>query len=398
MKSSRSIYFFRSNRSRSQEGNVSQRAAPGIVVTTLVLAVLLLGGCTMTARWEPAPQTEALPRVAKHPVHAGIYYSPQCEKHEQTRTSGGVVFVVPIGSASVQLFDNVLPRVFEMTSRLSTLSIDEIAAKQVDVVVVPSLENFDFLMGLDSDSERYSVIYRFTLYSNQLVPVTSWIVKGKEREKSAMSSTGYVENNMTDAAAKFLRGFETDAGAALAAIERHSKGQGRPIDRSSVVLNAARSGMPNLDPKVAIALRDAGVVAVKVVARNGTDRPLVMRASDARLKLKNGLVLEPATVSATLGVLDEVSHAGPLVGGLFGHLIAHSEQVSQQEERERQSTAVDRALFLQRALGKGKAESGVIPFIVPKGTAAGDVTSLTTWVVDPASADGLQIEVPLAVR
>ena len=374
------------------------RVAAGIFMAATALAIALLGGCTIA----PVTQTEGLPRVSKHPVNAGVYYSPQFAKQEKTRTRGIHVFTVPIGPASVQLFDNVLPRVFEKTSRLSTLSTDEIAAKQADVVLVPSLENFDFRMVSDSDSERYSVIYRFTLYSNQLVPVTSWVVKGKERAKRARSNENEVENNMRDAATKFVRGFDSNAGPALAAIERQSKGQGSPIDRRGVVLGATRSDLPDLDPKVATALRAAGVVAMKVVARNGTDRPLVMRASDVRLKLKNGSVLEPATVSAILSLLDEVSYAGlatdVLVGTFFGGLVVDSEQKSQQEERERQSTAVDRALFRERTLGKGKAESGVIPFIVPKGTAAEDAVSLTAWIVDPASADGLRIEVPLAKR
>ena len=121
MKSSRSLFAPCDNPSASLETDVSvsdaRRTSSAVIATTL-LAIALLSGCAMTARWEPAPQTEALPQVAKHPVHAGVYYSPQFEKHEQTRTSGGIVFAVPIGSASVQLFDNVLPRVFENVARV----------------------------------------------------------------------------------------------------------------------------------------------------------------------------------------------------------------------------------------------------------------------------------------
>jgi len=141
-----------------------------------IFALALLTGCTMTSKWDPTPQTEGLPRVARHPVHAGVYYSPQFANQEQTRITGTIIHTLAIGPASVRLFEDMLPRVFEKTSRLSSLSVEEIDAKQVDVVVVPTCENFDFRLVLDSDSERYSVLYRIALHSNQLVPVASCIM------------------------------------------------------------------------------------------------------------------------------------------------------------------------------------------------------------------------------
>jgi hypothetical protein len=108
-----------------------------------ILAISLLCGCATTSRIDPEPKTDGLPTVTKLPVHAGVYYSPQFANQEHTRIAGKNTYVTRIGPASVRLFDDMLPRVFEKTTRISQLSADEYGAKQIDVLVVPSLEHFD---------------------------------------------------------------------------------------------------------------------------------------------------------------------------------------------------------------------------------------------------------------
>jgi hypothetical protein len=114
---------------------------------------------------------DSLPSVPKSPIRAGVYYSPQFSAQEFTRAGGSHIYVVPIGTASVRLFDDLYPRVFDKTVEMTSLSTEEFAAQSVDVVIAPSLEHFDFGIGMDSDSDRYSVSYRMTLYSGQGVPL-----------------------------------------------------------------------------------------------------------------------------------------------------------------------------------------------------------------------------------
>lgn len=371
-----------------------------IRLAVAVLAIALLSACTPTYRVNPEPRTDGLLSTTKKPLHAGVYYSPQFANHERARVAfGSDTWIAAIGPASVKLFDELIPRVFEKTSRISQISTEELNAKGIDVVIAPSLVHFDFRLGMDSDSDQYSVSYRTTLYTNRGVPAASWIVVGKEREKTAYSVSGWIENDMIDAATKYLQGFERNAGDALTAIGKHPKGQTIPVDPGSVVLTVRRAELPGLDPKVATALRDAGLVAIQLTAQNTTERGLVVRASDTRLRLKGGQVVEPSTVNSVLSALDQTSQASgvaaALTGPLVGLLVGASEQRSQQKERETQFGAVSQALFLDRSLSRGKEETGIVPFLVPKGTATAEGMALTVWVVDPGSAEGAQVEVPL---
>lgn len=153
-----------------------------------------------------------------------------------------------------------------------------------------------------------------------------------------------------------------------------------------------------MDAGAGASLRDAGMIAIRLTAQSTTNRKLVVRASDTRLQFKDSLVVEPARVSAVLSILDQTSQSGAIAAGFIGpfaHLISMSEQESQQKEREQQSMTVGRSLFLDRMLSKGKEETGIVPFLVPNGTVAAERSALTVWVVDPVSADGVKIEVPL---
>ena len=173
--------------------------------TSAVLVILLLSSCTFTHRINPIPKTDAWPPTTKVSAHGGIYYSPQFANQEYSRATGPHIWMVPLGASSIRLFDEIFPRVFEKTSRVSKLSGDELSAEGIGVVVKPSLEHFDFRTGMDADSDRYSVSYRTTLYSTQGVPVASWVVTGNAKSKTMWTIESQIEDDMNDAAVKFLQ-------------------------------------------------------------------------------------------------------------------------------------------------------------------------------------------------
>jgi len=363
---------------------------------TAGLIAALLSGCTFTHHVDIKPRTPELAPPAKSPVHAGIYYSPQFSSLEDTRTTGSHIWVVPIGAASVRLFDDMLPRVFEKTSRVSKLSFEDLRAQGIEVVVAPTLEHFDFRTGLDADSDRYSVSYRTTLYSNRGVPVESWVVFGNAPSKTMGSIWSWIEDDMSDAAGRFLQGFERNAGPALAAITKSSGAESTALDVHSVVMTAKQAELPGLSPKLIAALQEAGVVTLQVVAQSDTERRLVVRASDMRLLLKDGQVIEPSSVSSVLSILEQTSQTGgavaALIGAPFGVLTTYLEQRSNQNERELQFRTGGQSVFEDRTLSKGKQETGIVLFRLPKGVKAAETTTLTAWVVDPSSAQGTQME------
>jgi len=362
-----------------------------------LLVITLVSACGLTLKVKPTPHVDALPATTKTPIHAGVYYSPEFSKYEYARAIGPHTWVIPIGAASERLFDNLYPRVFEKTSRVSMLPTDGSTAQGVDVVIAPTLEHFDFRSGLDADSDRYSVSYRTTLYTNRGVPLASWIVFGNAPSRTMGSIDGWIEDDMTDAAAKFLDGFERNAGPALAAIAKNPEGQAVPSDVSKVALTAKRAQLPGVDPKVVAALQEGGVVTLQVTALSQTEGGLVVRASDMRLRLTDGQVLEPSSVSSVLGILEHTSQAGGVVAALtnapFGVLTMYLEERSKQNERELQFRAGGQSLFEDRTLSKGKQEAGIVLFHMTKGkgTTAADGATLSIWVVDPPAGNGALI-------
>jgi len=373
-------------------------------LSLLVLAsfALVLEGC-VNITVEPTPSSEAWPSAAKSPLHAGIYYSPQFANQEAVRAGGASTFTVPIGQSSVHLFDDLYSRVFEKTALIGAIPPGDAAANGLDVLIAPSLEHFDFRLGLDADSERYSVAYRNTLYTKQGVPIASWLVFGNG-ESNLWDPGGlakWVEDDMNDAAVKFLRGFQREAGPALAAIAKRGTNPPAGVDPRQVLLTVQRAELPRLNPEAAVALQEAGVVALRVTVQSESERALVVRASDMRVRLRDGQIIAPSSVSSVLGILEQTSQTGGVVGGVFGApfgvLTAYLQQRSDQEERELQFKAAGQSMFEDRTLGKGKEEGGIVLFQFAKGAQSPEGATLTVWVVDPAAADGVQITLPLSV-
>jgi hypothetical protein len=344
---------------------------------------------------------DALPAVTKSPVHAGVYYSPQFANQQDVRTGGPNTFIVGTGPASVRLFDDLYSRVFEKVSQVSTLSQNELRAQGIEVVVAPSLEHFAFRLGWDTDSDRYSVSYRTTLYTIQGVPVASWIVLGNAPSRTMGSVQIWIEDDMKDAATKFLQSFEREAGPALTAIAKIQGSPAVPLDTGDVALTAGRTQLPGLDPKALALLQESGVIPVRVTAQSKAEGEFVMRASDMRLRLQDGRVIEPSSVSAVLGILEQTSQTGGVVaaavGAPLGVLTTVLQERSKQGERELQFKAGGQSLFEDRTLKGEKEEAGIVLFRLPKDVKSADGAILTAWVVDPTAARGAQTEVRLAI-
>lgn len=364
-----------------------------------VLVITLLFGCTFTHRLNPTPQGDAWPPTTKISVHAGVYYSPQFADQEYARITGSHIWTVPIGANSVRLFDEILPRVFEKTSRVSKLSGEELSAQGVGVVVAPSLEHFDFRTGMDADSDRYNVSYRTTLYTARGVPVASWVVTGNAISKTMWTIENLIKDDMNDAAVKFLQRFEHNAGHALTAIAKNSGGQTISLDLRNVALTARRTELPGFDPKLAAALQEGGVVILQITVQSEIEGGLVVRASDMRLRLKEGQIIEPSSLSSVLSILERTSQTGggvaAAIGAPFGVLVTYLQQRSNQSERELQFRSLALSLFEDRTLSKGEKETGIVLFRLPKAMNAAKGATLMAWVVDPTSAEGSQIDVPL---
>lgn len=358
-----------------------------------LLIFTLLFGCTHTLN--PTPEPIAWSANSKISLKAGVYYSPQFAGQEYSRKIGLDTWTVPIGSSSILLYDEMLPNVFEKTSRISKLSWDELAQQGMNVVVTPSLEHFDFRTGMDFvDDERYSVSYRTTLYSNRGVPVASWVVFGNAKSKVMWTISGAIEDDMNDARLKLLQGFERNAGPALNAIAKNHGDQIIQLEKGSVVLTAKRAELPGLEPKHVSELSEQGVIILQITAQSEIERELVIRASDMKVLMKEGQIIDPLSLSFVLSKLEKGSYTGFWLGGVIGTII---EERLKQSDRELQTKSGGVMLFGDRILSKGKKESGLVMFQLPKGIEIKQIEKVVAWLVDPIRAQGAQVDIELLV-
>lgn len=363
-----------------------------------VVATALLAGCAHTMTFEPKPTAEGLPAVAKAPLHAGIYYSPQFAKYEHVHQHGKVTTVVPIGEASVQYLDKVFGQAFARTTRIDKPSGEELAAKGIDVVVSASLEHFDFPYGMAPYSPRYSVVYRTTISTPAGVPVASWVVAGTANHfKMFRAVDGIVEAYMADAGAKLLREFERRSAAPLSAIAQNRAGKSAPVDVSSLAVTARRADLDRFQEPQATRLRAAGIVLVGIECAQKSQRALVVRTSDMHLRMKDGREIAattPSLLSELLATADgRIDYFYP---SLLGIAVVAGASMDWHEQRERLHANAGKGFFGDRILREGKAESGMVVFRLPKDANPAEATAVLAWAVDPDTADGAQVEIPLA--
>jgi len=369
-----------------------------VYASALCLATALLAGCVGGPKpvevGDIIPRIYTLPTIKKSSLFAGVYFSPQFASAEHHRHMGPDTYVLPIGEASVFLFDHAFRLAFSRTSRVADVTPEALAAQGVDVAIAPTLVYFNIRHGFDGDgpSRRWSVAYRLTLYSRTGVPVASWIVTGDD-------PGGYwfdgAKQDLEAAGRAFLSDFRREAGPALAAIARNADGKAGSVDPSSAVLTARPTALQGIEPDAAAALVQAGMVPVRVSVQSASARKLVVRGSDTRLVLANGQSISPASLDAVLGALEDPS-TSRLAWGFGGILGAVAAAQSQQDQRGQATSLMGNELLADRTLEKGEQASGVVLFHVPGGAQSARGATLRAWVVDPAAATGVQLDAPLS--
>lgn len=366
-----------------------------------VVSIALLMGCgTINHHFEPKPSAEGLPDIKKSPLHAGVYYSPQFASYVQVRKSGDQRVHWHIGPASVAYFDQILPRLFEQTSRTETLAGDELAKKGVDLVIVLSLEHFDYPLGLEPDSERFGVAYRITLCTPRGVPVSSWVVYGTASHW-AWTGVSHVDRYIQQAGEKFVRTFERESAPGLAAVASSRQRAPEPIDVAALQLSARHTEPPRLSQDASKQLRDEGFVFVAVSAQPKTSREVVVRASDMRLRLNDGRVIEASSPSALLLIATReattpiVAGVSPLFGIVATLAMEASVSAGSEERRAVLNNTLGASYFGERVLRADKGEDGGIVFFRLPPKASADGATLIAWALEPASAAGSHVEMPL---
>lgn len=381
--------------------NARMRLYRPFTVCSAAACIALLAACITTSqRIAAVPKLENAPAVSQQTLHAGIYYGGEFVRREHRRALGSHSVIAQIGPTSARLFDDLLGRLFARTSRLSTLTAEEMRQVGVDVGVAVALEHFDFRIGFDDDSDRYSVAYRITLHSPSGVPVASWIVVGNGPPVGGIMAgiDGMIEGDLADAAYKFLSGFPRMADPALAAMARQRAGAARLDEAGRLSLTAKRSDLPGFKPEVVQLLAKAGVQAVEVTARSDTAKPLTVRASDMRLLLGSDFSAEPASPSSVLTLMESASPPGArtlVLGPLFDVLADSLEARARQDAQELRFREGGRGVFEDRTVAQGRPATGIVLFSASANAEYMRAARLAVWIVDPETATGARVVIPV---
>lgn len=186
--------------------------------------ILLLSGCSSIERnVKLDTRLPHPPAVKKIPLHMGVYYSPEFLGYtgrkqlimcgpSGRRDPSGVDFLFPVGTASVDLFGQIVQSMFtEITGTAGPLN----NTSSVDALLEPQIEFFDWDMvcskdylstGIISAKVRY-VIHLYDGPDRRLV--ASLPVEGRSSEKPELCfkecrDSLAVEQAIQDAMARFM--------------------------------------------------------------------------------------------------------------------------------------------------------------------------------------------------
>jgi hypothetical protein len=132
------------------------------------------------------------PVVASLPIDVGVYYDESLRQYafEKEADANSAAWNIVIGPAHVQLFDQLFQPLFENLVHLDELSSGS-AARQVKVIIKPSIDEYTLSTPGDTATEFYVVEIRYKLafYSPAGEFVRGWSYSGRGRSRSELFST-----------------------------------------------------------------------------------------------------------------------------------------------------------------------------------------------------------------
>jgi len=203
--------------SRSVQQMNSPLKPTGFKQAWLALAVMLLGGCA--ASTIDIVGTFPAPLVSKLPLTVGVYYDDAFASHsyiEINDNTGDDQYIINSGASQIELFNTMLPAVFEEVVLLD--SIESAASHDnLDAVFSPAIEEFQ--VGLPQKT-RLNVYEIWVKYNMRLSDtngdyIADWVMTayGKSPEETFQSVDAGVNDAanvaLRDLAASFTLGFSS---------------------------------------------------------------------------------------------------------------------------------------------------------------------------------------------
>ncbi len=184
---------------------------------SLIAMILLLTACS--AATINIEGTFPAPLVQKLPLTVGVYYDEDFINHsfiEINDNTGDDQYIINSGASQIELFNTMLPAVFEQVVQLDSLE-SATGMSEIDAVFVPAIEEFQ--VGLPQKT-RLNVYEIWVKYNMRLAQsngdyIADWVMTayGKSPEETFQSVDAGVNDAanvaLRDLAASFTLGFSS---------------------------------------------------------------------------------------------------------------------------------------------------------------------------------------------
>ena len=193
--------------------------------------ILLLSGCSsIEHNVKLDTRLPHPPAVKQIPLHVGVYYSPEFLGYTERkqlimcgpsgrRDPSGVYFIFPVGTASEDLFGQIIGSMFTEITRTAGPSTN---TSSVDALLEPQIEFFDWDMVCSKDYLSTGIISAKVSYVIHLYNgpdrrlIASLQVEGRSSEKPELCfkecrDSLAAEQAMQDAMARFMIEFQRAA-------------------------------------------------------------------------------------------------------------------------------------------------------------------------------------------
>ena len=190
------------------------RSIPAALRTPALLSLLLLlGGCSQSLTME-AKTDVPTPLATKLPLNMGVYYDEAFRNYTYEENSEDRPnWAIKSGASQVELFDQVLPSMFDNISYLDSLSPAE--GSGIDGIIAPQVEEMQFALPNETRSDLYEVWikYKVRLLEANGDVIVEWPLSGygkssteflKSRDKGLQAA---INSAFRDAGAKFALNF-----------------------------------------------------------------------------------------------------------------------------------------------------------------------------------------------
>lgn len=129
------------------------------VVTALLLT--LGSGCTGSVTVE---RTFPAPLIDRLPLRVAVHYPPSLTDYVYSESAAAEKdWTVNLGQANVRMFDSVFGSLFAVTQRVSGIDAAAQEFPDLDAIIAPSVDKFEFSLPSQSATDQYAVWIRYNL-------------------------------------------------------------------------------------------------------------------------------------------------------------------------------------------------------------------------------------------